>query len=182
MNKNVLLLLGSPRKNGNTSFLASEFARGAKENGAQVESVFLREKEMKDCLGCGVCQQNGGSCIQKDDMEVIYQQMRKADVIVFATPVYFYSWTSYMKRLIDRTFAVEKLLENKTFCLLCAGAATEESYMQTLCDSYEKYISCFRGEGNRNGGVVIACGTNMPKDTEGSEAAEKAYQLGKKLA
>lgn len=69
-------------------------------------------------MGCGACQKNSGICIQKDDMSEIYDAMKKADVIVLASPVYFYTWTSLMKRMIDRTFAVEMILKNKKFYLL----------------------------------------------------------------
>lgn len=86
---NILIIKGSPRKKGNTSTMADAFAKGAKENENMIEEVILKEKMIGDCLGCGACQGNGGNCIQKDDMTEIYEKMKKADVIVFACPVYF---------------------------------------------------------------------------------------------
>lgn len=178
MNKKVLVLLVSPRKNGNTDRLADEFVRGALDAGNRAEKIFLRDMNIKDCIGCGACQRNGGSCIHKDDMQQIYGKLVEADVIAFASPVYFYSWTSLMKRAVDRTFAVEKKLTHKRFCLISAGAAPEEKYMQTMLDSYHQYISCFRGEDNEDGGYVIGCGTNMPGDVVKSPAMQEAYRLG----
>lgn len=163
---NILIIKGSPRKKGNTSTMADAFAKGAKENENMIEEVILKEKMIGDCLGCGACQENGGNCIQKDDMTEIYENMKKADVIVFACPVYFYTWTSLMKRMIDRTFAVESILTNKKFYLLSAGAAPEEKYMQTMINSFRQYISCFRAGGNEEGGILFAYGTNGPADVK----------------
>lgn len=124
MSKQILIVKGSPRKNGNTSAMADAFAKGASENENIITEAVLRDKTIGDCMGCGACQENGGICVQKDDMAEIYDAMKKADVIVLASPVYFYTWTSLMKRMIDRTFAVEPVLENKKFYLLSAGGST----------------------------------------------------------
>lgn len=110
-------------------------------------------------------------------MQQIYDTMLQADVIVFASPVYFYSWTALMKTVIDRTFAIEKSLNHKTFYLISAGAAPEEKYMQTMLDCYHQYIGCFRGAGNTDGGYVIGYGTNMPGDVVESTAFKTAYEL-----
>ncbi len=178
MAKKVLVLMGSPRKNGNCSRLSDAFLKGAEEKGCQAEKIYLKEKEIKDCLGCCACQKNGGICVQKDDMQEICEKMKEADVIAFAAPVYFYTWNALMKRALDRTIAVEAALEGKTFCLLSAGQAPEEKYMTTMIDSFRKYIGCFRGAGNREGGYVFGFGTDRPGDVEGTEAMEKAYEMG----
>lgn len=181
MNKKGIVLLGSPRKNGNTSLLADEFIRGTEEAGNQAERIFIRDKNINGCIGCGACQRNGGQCVQKDDMQEIYQKLLEADAIVFASPVYFYSWTSLMKKVIDRTFAIEKQLAHKKFYLISAGAAPEEQYMQTMITSFRQYISCFRGEGNAEGGYVIGYSTNMPGDVKDSPAMSRAYEMGRNL-
>lgn len=121
MKKKVLLLEGSPRKNGNTAALCDSFVQGAEEGGNSVERIFVRNLKVGGCFGCEACRRNGGVCVQQDDMGKIYDAMDKADVIVFSSPVYFYSWTSQMKAVIDRTFAVEKALSHKTFYLITAG-------------------------------------------------------------
>lgn len=177
----VLILEGSPRKRGNTAQLAEAFARGAWESGHTVTEVFLKDKTIGDCLGCCVCQKNGGQCVQKDDMGEIYATLRENDVIVLASPVYFYTWTSLMKRMIDRTFAVESHLQGKTFYLLSTGAAPVESYMQTMLDSFTQYVSCFQGEGNRLGGHLFGCDTRDVHDIAGRPVLEQAYRLGKEL-
>ena len=179
MGKQVLIIKGSPRKNGNTSAMADAFAKGAAESGNTVTEVVLKDKKFGDCLGCGICQGNGGICVQKDDMIEIYEEMKKADVFVFVSPVYFYTWTSLMKRLIDRTFAVEPFLQNKKFYLLSAGAAPEEQYMQTMIHSFRQYLSCFWAGGNEEGGILFAYGTNGPADVKEMDVLEKAFDMGK---
>lgn len=179
MSKQVLIVKGSPRKNGNTSAMADAFAKGASEAGNVVTEVVLKEKTIGDCMGCGVCQENGGICVQKDDMTEIYEAMKKADAIVLASPVYFYTWTSLMKRMIDRTFAVDLILKNTKFYLLSAGAAPEEEYMQTMINSFRQYISCFQAGGNEEGGIFFAYGTNSLSDVKTMPVLEEVYQSGK---
>ena len=100
--KKILILAGSPRKNGNSAALCREFARGAEESGHHTELVFLRDKKIGYCLACYHCKENG-ICAIKDDMADILDKMNVADVIVMASPVYFYSIDAQMKALIDRT-------------------------------------------------------------------------------
>ena len=82
MSKNVLVLMGSPRKRGNTDRLSDELIRGAQEAGHQVEKIYLKDRKINGCLGCGACQRNGGPCVQKDDMGDIYEKWLAADVVV----------------------------------------------------------------------------------------------------
>ena len=101
MGKNVIVISSSPRKNGNSDLLCNEFIKGAQEAGHNAEKIFLRDCKINYCTGCGYCNSNK-SCIQKDDMEVCINKLIKADVIVFATPIYFYSISGQMKTFIDR--------------------------------------------------------------------------------
>lgn len=179
MSKKILILEGSPRKNGNTDLMAQEFAVGATEAGHKVEKIYIKDKTIKGCLGCGACQRNGGSCVQKDDMTEIYEKIAAADAVVFACPVYFYSWTSQIKTVIDRTFAIEPTLTDTKFYMLSAGAAPELKYMENMTKTFELYISCFRAGGVENAGVVYGLGANAPGDVKNTEAMTAAYELGK---
>lgn len=181
MEKKVLVLMGSPRKCGNCDRLSDAFIKGAVEKGAQAEKIYLKETDIKNCLGCCACRGNDGVCVQKDEMQEIYEKMKAADVIAFAAPVYFYTWNALMKRALDRTIAIEASLRDKTFYLISAGQAPEEKYMTTMTDSFRKYIGCFRGEGNREGGHVFGYGTDRPGDVEGTEAMERAYEMGRSV-
>lgn len=178
MNKKILILEGSPRKGGNTDLLADQFAAGAIAAGHEVEKIYIKDKTVNGCLGCGVCQRKGGKCVQKDDMTEIYEKMLAANVVVFASPVYFYSWTSQIKTVIDRTFAIEPTLTDTKFYLLSAGAAPELKYMENMTKSFELYLSCFRAGGVENAGVLYGLGTNAPGDVKNTEATSAAYKLG----
>jgi multimeric flavodoxin WrbA len=103
--KKVLLLSGSHRKNGNSDLLCDQFMLGAKESGHQAEKIIIRDKKINYCLACDACKRNGGTCVQKDDMNEILDKMMAADVFVLATPVYFYSMSAQMKTMIDRTYS-----------------------------------------------------------------------------
>lgn len=179
MSKRVLVLVGSPRKHGNTDRLADEFIRGAQEAGHQVEKIYLKDRKINGCLGCGACQRNGGSCVQKDDMGDIYEKWLAADAVVLASPVYFYTWSAQMKAVLDRTFAIEQQVKDTTFYLISAAAAPTEDYMSLMLESFRKYVGCFRSGGNKEGGYMFGLGTNAPGDVAGSDAMTKAYEMGR---
>ena len=100
--KNILVISASPRKGGNSDVLCDEFIKGAQQAGHKTEKIFLRNFKVNYCTGCGVCNSTH-KCVQKDDMAEIMDKMVNADVIVFATPVYFYTMDAQLKTLIDRT-------------------------------------------------------------------------------
>lgn len=97
--KKVLILSGSPRKDGNSDLLCSEFMRGAQESGNEVQKIFVRSKKIVPCNACYYCRDHGGKCALNDDMSEILDAMQAADVIVMASPVYFYSIDASLKRL-----------------------------------------------------------------------------------
>ena len=101
MNKKVLIISSSPRKGGNSETLADAFIRGAKEAGHQTEKICLYDKTISFCKGCLACLQYH-RCVIHDDADVIAQKMRKADVLVFATPIYYYEMCGQMKTMLDR--------------------------------------------------------------------------------
>ena len=102
MAKKVLILSSSPRRGGNSDTLCDEFMRGAAESNHEVEKIFLRDKTIHYCTGCSTCSLYQKPCPQKDDAAEIIEKMVDADVIVMATPVYFYTISAQMKTLIDR--------------------------------------------------------------------------------
>ena len=98
---NILILSGSPRKDGNTELLAEAFAKGAAEH-HHVEIVSVHDYKVNPCLGCNACFKTDGICAQKDDMALIYEKMSQTDMLVIASPVYFYSISAQLKAVIDR--------------------------------------------------------------------------------
>lgn len=107
---NVLILMGSPRLQGNTAELCKPFMEEMQENGAQVRYMTLADKDIKPCRGCYVCQQVAGEygCVQRDDMYSVVENIRWADLIVLATPIYAWYCAAPMKNVLDRHYGLNK--------------------------------------------------------------------------
>lgn len=131
MSKKVLILSGSPRKNGNSDILCDEFAKGATEAGHNVEKIHVSEKNIHPCIACYHCSKNSGACVFKDDMAEILQKMIDADVLVLASPVYFYSIDAQLKAVIDRTVARWLEVKNKEFYYITLLWQTMKNRQQT---------------------------------------------------
>lgn len=101
----VLILNGSPRKNGKTASLVNAFAEGAKSAGNEVKELYLQGMDIGGCLACEACQRGDGTCVQKDDMTSVTEEFLRADVVVFASPQYWGTITGQLKIVIDRLYA-----------------------------------------------------------------------------
>lgn len=177
MNKKVLLLSASFRKHGNSDLLCDEFARGAKETGHEVEKIFINDKNINFCRGCGVCNTTH-KCIQKDDMAEILDKMVSADVIVMATPVYFYTMNGQMKTLIDRTVPRYTEISNKDFYFIIAAADDNKANMQRALEGFRGFTEdCL--DGAKEKGVVYGVGAWKAGEIKNSPAMQEAYQMGK---
>ena len=126
MNKKVLIISSSPRKGGNSETLAAAFAKGAREAGNQVENVYLREKQVGFCKGCLACLKLR-HCVIQDDAVEIAAKMHDADVLVFATPVYYYCVSGQLKTMLDRANPLFDTDYTFTKAYLLATAAEDAS-------------------------------------------------------
>lgn len=131
MSKKVLIISGSPRKGGNSDLLCDRFREGAEAAGNTVEKVFLRSLKIGPCMACYGCR-GKGVCVQKDDMEELLDQMVKADVLVLATPVYFYSMDGQLKTMIDRTLPRYTEIRDKDVYFIATAAAGRRSMERTM--------------------------------------------------
>lgn len=118
--------------------MCDEFLRGAQEAGHEVEKIFLKDKTIHYCTGCGVCNE-GKPCPQKDDAPEIVRKMVAADVIVLATPVYFYTMSAQMKTLIDRCCAGYLEIRDKEFYFIVAAAETSVAAMERTIDGFRGF-------------------------------------------
>ena len=179
MRKNVLILSSSPRKGGNSETLAAAFAKGAQEAGNQVETVYLREKQYGFCKGCLACLKLG-HCVIGDDAVEIAARMHDADVLVFATPVYYYSVSGQLKTILDRANPLFGTDYAFTKAYLLATAA--EDGPETVAGSekaVQGWVDCFpRCE---LAGTVFAGGVTNVGEIAGHPSLEKAYQSGKEV-
>ena len=179
MSKKILVLTSSARVRGNSDLLADEFIRGAQESGHEVEKIGLSRKNIKGCLGCNACQRNTGVCVQKDDAIEIIQKMLDADVVVFASPVYYYDVNAQMKLLWDRTYAQLSTWKNKTVYFITTGAAGDASFFNHIVEGVKLYIGCF--ENIQLGGYVLGLGTMEKGDVKDTKAMTEAYEMGKSI-
>lgn len=181
MAKKILILNGSPRVNGNTAGLIEAFAEGARGAGHTVTRFDLGKMEIHPCLGCWRGGKDADSpCVQKDDMQKIYPVYREADVVVLASPLYYWTISGQLKCAFDRLFAVAECSANyenpkKQAVLLMAaeGSGFEESVYW-----YERLM---RHLGWEDRGQVLAGGVTMPGDIDGTPALGKARALGRSI-
>ena len=179
MNKNVLVISASPRKGGNSDTLCDEFIRGAQESGNHAEKIFLASKNIKYCIGCGVCNTTQ-KCVQKDDMAEILDNMVEADVIVLATPVYFYTMDAQMKTLIDRTVPRYTEIQNKDFYFIVAAADTERKMMERTIEGFRGFTQdCLTGA--REKGIIYGTGAWQAGEIKGTPAVKQAYEMGRNV-
>jgi multimeric flavodoxin WrbA len=179
MSKKVLVITFSQRKGSNSDALAAEFARGAKDAGNNVEVISLKEKNIQFCKGCLACQQTK-RCVIQDDASLIEEKMEHADVLVFATPIYYYEMSGQMKTMLDRgnpLFTTEYAFRD---VYLIATAADEEySACQGAENGLRGWISCFPKA--KLAGTVFGGGVTIENDIRGKKVLEEAYQTGKKV-
>lgn len=181
MSKRVLVISTSLRQ-GKSSKLADAFIKGAREAGHVIESVKLGKKSISFCTGCLACQSTkNGHCILQDDADVIIQKMKDAEVIVFATPIYFYEMSGQMKTLLDRTnplFPVDYAFRD--IYLLTAAADTEKTAMAGAIKGLEGWIECF--EKAKLKGVIYGVNAEDEENTTFfDEAMIQAYELGQRV-
>ena len=166
--KKILILNGSPHKNGNTAGLIRAFADGAKEAGNEVTEFYLQDMMIKGCLGCMGCMRNGGHCIQQDDMAQIADAFVESDVIVFATPIYFGGASGTLKTAVDRFFpfrVLDKNWYNKECALLSTAGSPMYDQVISFYEIFTKHI------GWKSLGMALGTGQ-----------VEKAYTIGVSIA
>jgi multimeric flavodoxin WrbA len=179
MPKKVLVLSSSPRRKGNSELLCDQFIKGAREAGHQVEKVNLKYKKINYCKGCGTCVDKPGTCTQKDDMAEILAGMIEADVIVMATPVYFYTMCGQMKTLIDRTCSGYTQISNKEFYFIVSAADTNVKAMQRTIEEFRGFTYCL--ENPEEKGIIYGTGAWRIGEIKGSKAMKQAFEMGSKV-
>ena len=175
----ITILFASPNKNGSTAILVDQFKRGAEESGHTVEVLDVCKMNVRPCIGCVRCGYEG-PCVQKDDNEIIRRTLLDTDMVIFATPLYYYGMSAQLKTVIDRFCAYNSSLNSrhlKSALLAVAWNADDwtfgalEAHYKTLV----KYINF------NDMGMVLGYGCGSPSMTRHSGYPEKAYRLGRKL-
>ena len=176
---NIVILVGSMRKGGNTDLLARRFAEGAAEHN-NVEIISVADYKVAPCIGCNTCfNRESHACFRRDDMEVIYEKLLRADILVIASPVYFYGISAELKAIIDRlhtpmrnSFAIRKLV------LLLVGAANLPNLFDPILLQYKMILDFFHLQ---DCGKVLVSGVKDKGDIFGHPALDEAYRLGQSI-
>lgn len=174
MKKQILILSGSPRKGGNSDMLCDAFIKGAKEAGHDAEKIYVQDQKIGSCTGCYGCR-DSGLCVQQDDMKRILDKLVEADIIVMATPVYFYTMDGQMKTLIDRSLPRYLEIKDKDFYFIATAAAGKGAMERTI-DGFRGFTDCLPGAQIK--GVIYGAGAWEKGEIQSSKAMEEAYQLG----
>lgn len=181
----VLVILASPRKNGNSTVLAGQIAKGAEAAGAAVETVSLRKLDIKCCLGCYSCQkEDTKGCAIDDDMQSLYPKLLEAQAWVFASPVYWFNMSAQFKLFLDRVFALSAYARNPYAGRRVAVAmayADADPFISGCANALRIFQdSCNYMKADLVGMVYGSAWLAGEMQTK-TDLLEKAYELGKKL-
>lgn len=173
---NIVILAGSMRKDGNTDLLVQAFAEGAHVNNS-VEIVSVADVKVSPCTGCNSCfTREGNKCFQNDDMIGIYEKLKAADILVVASPVYFYGISAQLKAVIDRLHTpVRNGFPIKKLALLLVGAAELPELFDAIKLQYQLILNFFHLE---DAGMVLVRGIKDKGDIKGNAALKEARALG----
>ena len=178
MNKKVLIISSTPRKGGNSDKLCDAFAEGTNEAGNKVEKMRISDLKIGYCTGCYACQKTG-KCAIKDDAQGVIDKMMAADVIVLASPVYFYSICAQLKALIDRTVVVYPNLTNKRFYYILTMADTDRTKFDGPIAALRGFLDCY--EGSKEADMVCADGVYEKGTVNGTKFIAEAKALGQSV-
>lgn len=176
MAKKILILSSSPRRGGNSDTLCDEFMRGVVKSGNTAEKIFLRDKTIHPCLGCSVCSLYKKPCPQSDDAAGIIGKMLEADVIVMATPVYFYAMSAQMKTLIDRCCGSYIEMKNKEFYFIATAAEDDKTIMDRVVDNFMGFLDCLENPVVK--GTLFCGGVWHVGEIKGKPVLDEAYKMG----
>ncbi len=179
MRKKILVISSSPRKGGNSDLLSDQFLMGAEEAGHLTEKISLREKDIDYCTGCGTCVSKKNGCSQKDDMTEVLNKMIAADVIIMATPVYFYTMCGQMKTFIDRTCARYTEINGKDFYFIITAADNNKTALSRTIEEFRGFTFCLTGAKEK--GIIHGTGTWNKGDIKKSIAMKQAFDMGKAI-
>ena len=179
MNKNILVISTSPRKGGNSEALADAFIRGAEKAGNHIEKICLYDKTIHFCRGCLACLKSH-RCIIHDDADILAQKMKQADVLVFATPIYYYEMCGQMKTILDRANPLyDSDYQFREVYLLACAADHDESAIEGASIGLSGWISCFPKA--HFAGKVFGGGVNEVGAIHDHPALAQAYKMGTTL-
>lgn len=173
----IVVLKGSPRHNGNSNSLADEFIRGAKENGHEIFEFDCTRHKVGGCLGCDKCGMRN-PCVQRDDFDLLRPELIDADVIVFATPIYYFGVSGQLKNVIDRFYSAHDVMGHKKTYFFATMGNPNVHVSDPSADMYDKMVKYLGWE---DGGRILANGIWAMGAIQGTNFMDLAYNYGKQL-
>ncbi len=181
MSKNILILTGSPRPNGNSFLLADAFIEGAGAAGHTVQRFDTARAEIDGCRACNQCFKHGKACVFDDDFNRLAPMLEEADVLVLATPLYWFSFPAQLKAAVDKFYSLlmgKRPLKIKECALLVTAETEEMEDFAGIVKSYELIADYLQWQDR---GKVLVPNVNLPGDIKGSPALDDARNLGKSI-
>ena len=174
MSKNIVILSGSPRKNGNSEKLVTAFKDGAESTGKTVTVFRASHMKVGGCVGCEFCIENKGKCSLKDGMAQILDVLHNADAVVLASPVYYFSFTAQLKTMIDRMYPLISNSRKRAALLLTCADESSDTATGAIA-IYDRMVKYYEWD---NAGIVIATGVEHLGDIGGKCELEDVKKLG----
>ena len=175
----IVILMGSPNRSGSTSILVDSFVQGAESAGHTCEVIDVCRSDVHPCIGCVRCGYEG-PCVQKDDVETIRGKLLGSDMVVFATPLYYYGMTAQLKAVVDRFCAFNSSLNSRHLksALLAVAWNADNWTFDALTAHYQTLVRYINLDDQ---GMVCGYGCGTPAMTRRSEYPSRARALGKGL-
>ncbi len=185
MGKNVLILKGSPREKGNSAVLAEQAAEGARQAGAEVESIYLHGMDIRPCDACDLCLEQGTSCVIEDDMKSLYPKLASADSILLASPIYWFTFSAQLKVCMDRWYAFQssrwKEMLGKQFGVILTYGDSD-LYTSGAINAIHTYETMARFLKSEITAIVHGSVSDVGDAEKHPDLMEQAFKLGQKLA
>lgn len=175
MSKNILVISSSPRVGGNSETLCDQFIRGAEMAGNRVEKIRLKDQKIGFCTGCGVCNDTH-KCVQNDDMAQLLEKLVSADVIVIATPVYFYCVSAQLKVMIDRLCPRYTEIADKCFYLIATAAEDAAGTFDGTVAGFRGMLDCLPGA--VEAGLILCGGVWKTGEVQSHSGMSEAFEAG----
>ncbi len=169
----ITILNGSPRKNANTAIMAQEFAKGAQAAGHDTEILHIGGMKISGCMGCKYCFSHNGECIQKDDMQEVLNSIDKADLVVFASPIYWFDITAQLKCAIDRMYARGGIGFHFNKAILLLDSHSDGVY-EAAISQYRMTCDYLKWE---NKGIITISGMTESDSMKTSPKLKEVYEL-----
>ena len=175
----IVILMASPNENGSTSILADNFKRGAEQGGHEVEMIDVCKLSISPCIGCIACGYEG-DCVLDDDNAIVRKALLSCDLVVFATPLYYYGMSAQLKAVVDRFCAYNSSLNRRHLksALLSVAWNSQDWTFEALAAHYKTLVRYINFEDK---GMVLGCGCGSPSMTRMTDYPQKAFALGSSL-